>query len=149
MRSTRLSLIIQPAWRTLLERHLPAMANSKTVNPVILPSGRAKLVTKPAATGLETCVKTIGMASVYCRSATAGVLVAARITSGCRSTSSFAKDAAPRAGSADGIGKDFQPAVEGGPPVGRWRYCRLARPPLASAHAVWCALRRKWQFPAE
>jgi hypothetical protein len=50
-------------------------------------------VTKPEATASETWVKTIGMVRVYCRSTTAAVVVATRSTSGCSSTSSFAKGA--------------------------------------------------------
>jgi hypothetical protein len=73
--------------------HLPPIENSKLLKPVMLPSGRARLVTKPMVTGSPTCVKTIGMPRVYCRSATADEFVAARSTSGLSSISSFAKGA--------------------------------------------------------
>ena len=44
--------------------HFPPIENSKLVKPVMLPSGRAKFVTKPAATGSGTCTNTIGMERV-------------------------------------------------------------------------------------
>src|SRR5262245_61956946 len=51
--------------------HFPPTENSKFEKPVMLPSGRARLVTKPAATGSTTSTKTIGMERVCCRRAMA------------------------------------------------------------------------------
>jgi hypothetical protein len=70
--------------------HLPPIAASTLMNPVMLPPGRAKPATKPAPTGSETVENTIGIVRVSrCTAAVTGV-VAARITSGCCATSSFA-----------------------------------------------------------
>src|SRR5215831_12680222 len=44
--------------------HLPTIAGSKNTKPVMLPPGRAKLSTYPAATGSETPTKTMGIARV-------------------------------------------------------------------------------------
>src|SRR5689334_4051680 len=40
--------------------HFPPIENSKAVNPVIFPPGRAKLDTKPWPTGSDTDTNTIG-----------------------------------------------------------------------------------------
>src|SRR5258708_39649831 len=40
--------------------HFPPTVNSTLAKPVILPSGRARLVTQHAETGSTTCTKTIG-----------------------------------------------------------------------------------------
>src|SRR6516225_3186384 len=46
--------------------NLPPMEVSAGVNPVMLPSGCAKLATKPLTTGSLTCTYTIGMLRVSC-----------------------------------------------------------------------------------
>ena len=54
--------------------HLPPMAGSLFVNPVMLPPGRGKLATKPAPTGSPTIANTIGMVLVArCNAAVTGV----------------------------------------------------------------------------
>jgi hypothetical protein len=71
--------------------HFPLIPYSKIVNPVALPPGRAKLVTKPAPTGSMTCTNTIGRVRVACRSGTTVVVpVAATRTSGASATNSAA-----------------------------------------------------------
>src|SRR6266581_3148695 len=70
--------------------HLPVIEDSKLVNPVTLPPGRAKLATKPSPTGSDIDTNTIGMLRVCpSRVATTG-LEWATITSGRNSTSSLA-----------------------------------------------------------
>ena len=44
--------------------HFALMPNSNRVNPVALPPGRARLVTKPEPTGSETCTNTTGTVRV-------------------------------------------------------------------------------------
>src|SRR5262245_24430820 len=70
--------------------HFPPTENSKLVKPVILPSGRAKLVTKPAPTGSTTCTKTLGIERVCCRRAMPAGAPAANTTLGLSSISSVA-----------------------------------------------------------
>jgi hypothetical protein len=54
--------------------HLPLMAGSKFWNPVMLPPGRARLVTKPLPTASKTWANTIGTVRVNrCSSANAGL----------------------------------------------------------------------------
>jgi len=48
--------------------HFPLIENSAGVNPVMLPLGRARLVTKPLSTGSFICVNTMGMVWVSRRS---------------------------------------------------------------------------------
>ncbi len=70
--------------------HLPPIENSKLVKPVTFPSGCARFVTYPAETASGTCTNTIGIDKVCCRTAVTAGVVAATITSGRSSTSSFA-----------------------------------------------------------
>src|SRR5262249_31318886 len=49
--------------------HFPLRLYSKFMKPVMLPPGRAKVSTKPAPTGSETCTNTIGRVRVACRNA--------------------------------------------------------------------------------
>jgi len=46
--------------------HLAQISYSAVVKPVALPPGRARLSTKPAATGSGVCVNTMGMVRVAC-----------------------------------------------------------------------------------
>ena len=71
--------------------HLPPNVSSTLVNPVTLPPGRDRLATKPSPTGSETTTNVIGIVRVSLKSAAVTGVVRARITSGCSSTSSFAK----------------------------------------------------------
>jgi len=71
--------------------HLPPIAPSSLMKPVTLPPGRARLPTKPAPTGSETTAKTTGIVRVSFASAAVTGVVPASITSGRRSTNSFAK----------------------------------------------------------
>ena len=60
------------------------------MNPVMLPPGRERLSTKPAATGSETSTNTIGTVRVAgCNAPTIGVAVA-KMTSGARAANSAA-----------------------------------------------------------
>src|SRR5262245_20185211 len=52
--------------------HFPPKLYSKAMKPVALPPGRAKLSTKPAATGSPTVGDTTGTVRVDCRVAAAG-----------------------------------------------------------------------------
>src|SRR5262249_16257977 len=71
--------------------HFPLMLYSKTVNPVALPPGCARLATKPAPTGSTTVTNTIGTLRVACcNAATDAVPDAATRTSGASATSSAA-----------------------------------------------------------
>jgi hypothetical protein len=54
------------------------------VSPVILPPGRARLLTSSVPMGSGTTTKTIGIVEVACRAATAASLVTATRTSGLR-----------------------------------------------------------------
>ena len=66
------------------------MPYSKFMNPVMLPPGRERLSTKPAATGSETSTNTIGTVRVAgCNAPTIGV-AAAKMTSGARAANSAA-----------------------------------------------------------
>ena len=69
--------------------HLPTIGGSKTLNPVILPSGRVIFRTRPAPTGSGP-PKTIGMACVRCCNALVVAPPIAKITSGARPTNSAA-----------------------------------------------------------
>ena len=60
------------------------------MKPVRFPPGRGKLATKPSPTGSETAANTIGIVRVSRWSAAVTGVEVARITSGCRSTNSFA-----------------------------------------------------------
>jgi hypothetical protein len=55
---------------------------SKTEKPVKLPPGRARLCTKPSATGLLPAVKMTGTLRVNCCTIVAAASALARITSG-------------------------------------------------------------------
>jgi hypothetical protein len=46
--------------------HLPLMLNSNREKPVVLPPGRARLMTKPPPTGSMTSTNTIGTVRVTC-----------------------------------------------------------------------------------
>ena len=63
------------------------------VTPVLLPPGRARLSTRPAATGSVTPMKTIGIVAVALRAASAALVVTATRMSGFSRTSSAAKSA--------------------------------------------------------
>lgn len=70
--------------------HLPLILYSKFIKPVVLPPGRARLSTKPAPTGSETRMNTIGTVRVaFCNASTPNVPAANR-TSGASATSSAA-----------------------------------------------------------
>ena len=70
--------------------HLLLSESTETVNPVVLPSGRAGFCNKLMVTGSFPAVKTIGMVFVCsCTAVVAGWLVVT-ITSGARLTSSTA-----------------------------------------------------------
>src|SRR5262249_13234906 len=70
--------------------HFGLRPYSKTVKPVVLPPGRAKLATKPAPTGSMTPTNTIGTLRVSrCNAATTGE-VTATTTSGASATNSAA-----------------------------------------------------------
>ena len=70
-------------WRDLLRSssHFPLMLYSKATNPVVLPPGRAKLLTKPAPTGSITLTKRIATLRATCWRAATLVLPEARRTS--------------------------------------------------------------------
>ena len=72
--------------------HLPPIDDSilMLVNPVTLPPGRASDATRPRPTGSETWANTIGSARVSRKSAATVGVVTAKMTSGCRATSSLA-----------------------------------------------------------
>src|SRR5262245_9626670 len=70
--------------------HFPVVAWSMLVNPVMLPSGRAKFETKPRSIGSATLTNTIGTVRVACRSSNMTCVVSARITSGAILSSSAA-----------------------------------------------------------
>ena len=50
-----------------ISTHLPPIDDSKLVNPVMFPPGRARFVMKPVPMGSEICTNTIGMVSVSLR----------------------------------------------------------------------------------
>ena len=62
--------------------HLALVANSKAVNPVMLPPGCAKLETKPCPIGSPIETNTIGIVLVSFRTAASDSVVLAIITSG-------------------------------------------------------------------
>src|SRR5262249_52108915 len=64
--------------------HLPPTLGSRFVNPVVLPPGRARLATKPWATGSLTPVNTIGTVCVACCAPRRAEMALARIRSGAR-----------------------------------------------------------------
>ena len=70
--------------------HFPARLYSNGVKPVMLPPGRAKLLTKPAPTGSTTCTNTIGMVRVACIIGGTTLVPDIRMTSGASATSSAA-----------------------------------------------------------
>src|SRR5215831_5680989 len=74
----------------IVSTHLPPIENSKEVNPVMFPPGRAKLGTKPCPTGSATFTKTIGIDGVACAMAASAGVAAATITSGFKFTNSTA-----------------------------------------------------------
>src|SRR5262249_40125115 len=76
----------------IVSTHLPPIENSKEVNPVMFPPGRAKLGTKPCPTGSATFTKTIGIDGVSCAMAASAGVAAATITSGFKSTNSAASE---------------------------------------------------------
>src|SRR6516165_1564039 len=81
--------------------HLPVTLGSYCITPVMLPPGRGRLTAKPEPTGSARAANTIGISWVSrCSAATAGVGIA-KITSGCRATSSFASEQRRRHGKAE------------------------------------------------
>ena len=60
------------------------------MNPVTLPSVRARLVTKPGPIGSDTALNTIGMRVFVARTAAVAGVVDTEINSGFNATSSFA-----------------------------------------------------------
>src|SRR5215831_19064275 len=70
--------------------HFPPRPYSKMVNPVALRPGRARLSTKPLATGSTTCANTIGTLRVACSSAAVTGVPVARMASGASATNSTA-----------------------------------------------------------
>ena len=58
------------------------------MNPVTLPLGRASVSSKPAPTGSETFVNTMGKVEVKCRNAATLNVPLARMTSGANASSS-------------------------------------------------------------
>ena len=71
--------------------HLPPMAASMFVNPVMLPPGRGRPATKPEPTGSLTIANTIGMVPVSRCNAAVTAVVEQKITSGCDPISSVTK----------------------------------------------------------
>ena len=72
--------------------HFPIMPLSYCIIPVRSPPGRAKLATRPEATGSETPINTIGIERVCCFSATAAGVDSESITSGWSAANSFANN---------------------------------------------------------
>ena len=70
--------------------HFPPILNSKFINPVTLPPGRAKLATYPAPTGSPRIGNTIGTVRETCSKVPTGPAPWARITSGASATNSSA-----------------------------------------------------------
>ena len=62
--------------------HFALRPNSYSVNPVALPPGRARLATKPEATGSVTCTNTTGIVRVICNSGVTVEVATPRMTSG-------------------------------------------------------------------
>jgi hypothetical protein len=69
---------------------LPAISELKSLKPVMLPPGRARLSTKPWPIGSVTIVNTMGIVLVFRRNATTEGLDCASSTSQPSSTSSVA-----------------------------------------------------------
>src|SRR5262249_46249753 len=70
--------------------HLPPKLYSCVENPVALPPGRARLSTKPAATGSATAANTIGTARVVSSNGATAATPFTRMTSGASATNSAA-----------------------------------------------------------
>ena len=70
---------------------LPSSSGPETVNPVMLPPGREKLGTSPAATGLPLDAKTTGIVLVARLAASEPGVPVVTITSGLSRTNSVAK----------------------------------------------------------
>ncbi|HEX9073053.1 MAG TPA: hypothetical protein VF852_14000 [Pseudolabrys sp.] len=70
--------------------HFAHMLYSNSINPVVLPLGRAKLATKPRLIGSVTATNTIGTVRLACCSAPTAVPPTAMITSGESATNSGA-----------------------------------------------------------
>lgn len=70
--------------------HFALMPNSNNVNPVALPPGRAKLVTKPEPTASVTCTNTIGTLRVAASRGATTVAPTATMTSGADASNSAA-----------------------------------------------------------
>ena len=70
--------------------HFPPRLYSKFMNPVALPPGRARLSTKPAATGSTATGNTIGTVRVTCSTGPTVEVPWARMTSGASAASSAA-----------------------------------------------------------
>jgi hypothetical protein len=70
--------------------HFVPILYSSSMNPVVLPPGRAKLATKPAPTGSTTDVNTTGNFVIDCCSAPTDGLPDAKMASGMSATSSSA-----------------------------------------------------------
>src|SRR3954453_17447758 len=79
-------------WHDLLQQFQPftLMPYSKSVKPVALPPGRAKVSTTPAPTGSMTPMNTMGTLLVSCCNGKAATALSARIMSGASATSSAA-----------------------------------------------------------
>ncbi len=70
--------------------HLPHKLYSNVMNPVALPPGRARLLTKPSPTGSTTITKTIGIVWVACSIGGTAGLPETRMTSGASAANSAA-----------------------------------------------------------
>src|SRR5262249_34427048 len=69
-----------------ISSHFAPIAYSKDANPVMLPPGRARLLTKPARTGSITPANTIGTVRIACCNAATAGLVSATMMSGASAT---------------------------------------------------------------
>jgi hypothetical protein len=72
-------------------RRLVLSSGVSDVNPVMLPSGRARFVTRPVSTGSATTPMMIGMLDVACLAARAAGVPSTTMTSTGRRTSSAAR----------------------------------------------------------
>ncbi len=70
--------------------HFPHKLYSNVMNPVALPPGRARLLTKPSPTGSTTITNTIGMVWVACSIGGTAGLPETRMTSGASAANSAA-----------------------------------------------------------
>ena len=70
--------------------HFPLMLYSKSMKPVALPPGRARLSTKPPATGSAMIGNTIGTVRVACSNGPTVEVPGARMTSGASAANSAA-----------------------------------------------------------